>query len=152
MGCHQFRKPGMLQKASSSERTSQLPWLIASLSVVTSAVFALLFTFSTPGGATLTLDFLGKLFGPIGAALIAWAGVNQTVNNAKRLDQSKEWYTNLRWATELCSSNEESAVEMGVAVLDALDDLPFLSKEQQVMIDKLLKKTALGHDEVNDIP
>lgn len=130
---------------------SHLPWLITGVSVATSTGFATVLAVGTPDGVRLTLDFLGKLLGPIGAALIAWAGVDHTIRNTKRLDQSKEWYATLRWAAELCSSSEERSVEIGVAALDALDDLPFLSEEQNVLIDKLLHQATLDHDDINDV-
>ena len=43
-------------------------------------------------------------------------------------------------------------MEIGVAALDALDDLPFLSEEQNALIDKLLHKATLDHDDINGVP
>ncbi len=90
----------------------------------------------------MTLDFLSRPLGPIGAAAIAWAGVAHTVRNSKQQDQMKEWHANLRWAAELCSSDDDRSVEIGIAAMDALDDMPFLSEDENHLIDKILEQAV----------
>lgn len=128
-----------------------LPWAITSVSVLTSIAYAVALSASTPDGAKAVLDFASKLLGPIGAALIAWAGVHHTIRDTRRQDdlkvqqdRLKEWYVNLRWAAELCSSNTPASVAIGVATLDSIDGLPFLGEQQQALIDQILEAVVEG--------
>ncbi|KAA8738400.1 hypothetical protein [Corynebacterium tuscaniense] len=116
-----------------------VPWVITGVAVFTSIGFAIALATSTPDGAKTTLDFIARLFGPVCAAGIAWAGVDHTVRNSRKQDQSKEWYANLRWAADLCKDNNQTEIQIGVAVLDSLDGLPFLRTEKQKLIDALLE-------------
>ncbi|MCZ9293941.1 hypothetical protein [Corynebacterium meitnerae] len=116
-----------------------VPWVITAVAVFTSIGFAITLATSAPDGVKTTLDFIARLFGPICAAGIAWAGVDHTVRNSRKQDQSKEWYANVRWAADLCKDKNQTSVQIGVAVLDSLDDLPFLGTEEQKLIDELLK-------------
>lgn len=123
-----------------------VPWVVTSVSVGTSIAFAVALSTSTPEAAKTVLDFAGKLLGPMGAAAIAWAGVHHTIRNTRRQDelkvkqdQLKEWYVNLRWAADLCSSSSPGAVAIGVATLDSIDGLPFLGEQQQSLIDQILE-------------
>lgn len=126
--------------------TQVLPWIVTSVSVGTSIAFAVALSASTPDVAKTVTDFAGKLLGPMGAAAIAWAGVHHTIRDTRRQDelkveqdQLKEWYVNLRWAAELCSSSSPGAVAIGVATLDSIDGLPFLGEQQQSLIDQILQ-------------
>ena len=126
--------------------TQALPWVVTSVSVGTSVAFAVALSASTPDAAKAVLDFAAKLLGPMGAAAIAWAGVHHTIRNTRRQDelkveqdQLKEWYVNLRWAADLCSSSSPGAVAIGVATLDSIDGLPFLGEQQQSLIDQILE-------------
>lgn len=137
---------GNTQKKYPSFTRDVLPWIVTAVSVVTSIVFAVAFSMSTPEGAKVALDFAGKFFGPLGAAAIAWGGVHHTVRDTRRQDslkvqqdELKEWYSNLRWAADLCSSNDPRSVSIGVATLDSIDGLPFLGAEQQALIDQILE-------------
>lgn len=76
------------------------------------------------------LDFSAKVIGPLGAALIAWAGVSHTVANSRLQDTAKEWHHDLRWATELCASEKPFEVAIGTAMLDELSGDRFLRVEQ----------------------
>lgn len=83
------------------------------------------------------LDFSAKVIGPLGAALIAWAGVSQTVANSRLQDTAKEWHQDLWWATELCLSGEPKRIGIGIALLDELDDRRFLDHEQVRMVGRI---------------
>lgn len=83
-------------------------------------------------------------------ALIAWAGVARTVNNSQRQDRVKEWHSDLRWAVDLCTSGDDRAARTGIAVLDAIDDLNFLSSEQHSLIDAVIESGYKRYDHNNE--
>lgn len=83
------------------------------------------------------LDFTAKVIGPLGAALIAWAGVSHTVLNSRLQDTAKEWHQDLRWALELCASEKPLEVAIGTAALDELSDHRFLNSEQVSMVNRI---------------
>lgn len=58
----------------------------------------------------------------------------------------KEWHSNLRWATELCAREEPRQVALGIAILDSLDDLPFLSETENELIDAVIQEVAQDFD------
>jgi len=90
-----------------------------------------------PNMTATVLDFSAKVIGPLGAALIAWAGVSHTVANSRLQDTAKEWHQDLRWATELCLSGEPKRIGIGIALLDELDDRRFLDHEQVRMAGRI---------------
>ena len=94
--------------------------------------------------------FSGKLLAPLGASLIAWTGVSLTVANVQRQDRIKEWHNDLRWAVELCTSGNETAVVTGTNVLASIEDLPFLTADQNMLIDAVLMTGFARYDEINE--
>lgn len=50
----------------------------------------------------------------------------------------EEWHRNLRWAADHIAKDTEADVVIGVRALDALDDAPDLSRQDQEMIDAIL--------------
>lgn len=58
----------------------------------------------------------------------------------------KEWHSNLRWATELCAREESKQVALGIAILDSLDDLPFLGENENQLIDAVVQQVVQGFD------
>lgn len=106
-------------------------------------------TFRSGVDATQFLDIFARTAGPLGAATVAWLGVNHTVTHSRRLEVLKEWHADLRWACELSCSVEPQRVELGVALLDSLDEHPQLGEEEQHLIDAALEAltNALAFDE-----
>ncbi|MCT1614355.1 hypothetical protein [Corynebacterium sanguinis] len=124
-------------------------WAFASIIVLGTFVLllytALIFDSTTEGRSQL-LDFTSRIAGPTGAATIAWLGVNQTMKNTREQDLMKEWHSNLRWATELCAREESKQVALGIAILDSLDDLPFLGENENQLIDAVVQQVVQGFD------
>lgn len=89
------------------------------------------------------LDFTAKVIGPLGAALIAWAGVSHTVLNSRLQDTAKEWHQDLRWASELCASEKPLDVAIGIAVLGELNDHSLLAPDQVRMV-RTISETVTG--------
>lgn len=131
-------------------KTPALPWLITGLSVATSISYAVVLSLGPPDSAEAVLDFSGKVLGPVGAALIAWAGVAHTVKSSRRQDASKEWHQDVRWATELCFSRKPLETAVGVAVLTEHDDHSYLDKEQVKMVNRILDVVLEPIFEVDD--
>ncbi|WP_291313814.1 hypothetical protein [Corynebacterium sp. UBA2622] len=94
------------------------------------------------GLVTAGMTFLG----PVGAAIVAWRGVSMTMRSNRQQDLLKEWHSNLRWATELCATGENGKVSLGVAILDSLDDLPFLSDNENHLIDAVIEEVVNEFD------
>ncbi|WP_156802456.1 hypothetical protein [Corynebacterium lubricantis] len=86
----------------------------------------------------LLLKSVTRVAAPLAAALVAWLGINHTVLNARRLESLKEWHADLRWACKMCLSEENKEANLGVAILDSIDDHPDLSKPEQELIDAAL--------------
>lgn len=95
-----------------------------------------------PKMTSQVLDFSAKLIGPLGAAFIAWAGVSHTVLNSRRQEISREWHQDLRWATELCASENPFEVTVGIALLDELDDYSFLEPDQVRIVGTISETVA----------
>ena len=85
-----------------------------------------------------------------GTGGIAWTGVSLTVSNVQRQDRIKEWHNDLRWAVELSTSGNETAVLTGTNVLAAIEDLPFLTPDQNVLIDAVLMTGFARYDETSE--
>jgi len=111
-----------------------LSWALTAVSVAVATGYAISLSLTSPGAVWQVLDYSARLIGPLGAALIAWAGVSQTVKGTRHQESLKQWHLDLRWATELCSSTEPLQVAIGIAVLDELDDRPSLDPEQAKMV------------------
>lgn len=107
---------------------------------------ALILDSSTSDTHSQFLDFSARITGPVLAAGIAWLGVDQTVKSTRKQDLMKEWHSNLRWATELCAREEPRQVALGIAILDSLDDLPFLSETENELIDAVIQEVAQDFD------
>ena len=123
-----------------------VPWTLAATLLFGTTALGL-FTFNqSSASAALILDFTAKFFAPLGAALIAWAGVARTVDNAQRQDRIKEWHSDLRWAVDLFTSGDDKAARTGAAVLDAIDDLSYLSPEQHSLIDAVIQSSYARYD------
>lgn len=73
-----------------------------------------------------------------GTGGIAWTGVSLTVSNIQRKDRIEEWHNDQRWAVELSTSGNEASVLTGTNVLAAIEDLPFLTPDQNAIIDAVL--------------
>ena len=112
-------------------------WLFTGLASAVALAYAVVLALGPPNMTAPVLDFSAKLIGPLGAALIAWAGVSHTVLNSRLQDKVKEWHQDLRWATELCASSDSFQVAVGIAVLDELDGQPFLEPEQVKMVNRI---------------
>ena len=50
------------------------------------------------------------------------------------------------WTTELHASGDPAKVPIGVAVLDAIDDLPFLGGNENLLIDAVIEEVAQNVD------
>ncbi len=114
-----------------------LPWLLTGLAVATSVGYAIVLALGPPNMTVPVLDFSAKIIGPVGAALIAWAGVSHTVMNTRVQDTVKEWHHDLRWASELCVSEKPLEVAIGTSVLDELSEHRFLNSEQASMVNRI---------------
>ncbi|MDY5786200.1 hypothetical protein [Corynebacterium sp.] len=84
---------------------------------------------------------------PVGAACVAWTGVSRTMHSNRQQDLLKEWHSELRWATEMRASGDPAKVPIGVAILDALDDLPFLGKTENHLIDAVIQEVTQNYDQ-----
>lgn len=120
-----------------------LPWLLTGLAVATSVVYAIVLALGPPNMTVSVLDFSAKIIGPVGAALIAWAGVSHTVLNTRVQDTAKEWHHDLRWASELCASEKPLEVAIGIAVLGELNDHSLLAPDQVKMV-RTISETITG--------
>ena len=67
-----------------------LPWLLTGLAVAISVGYAIVLALGPPNMTVPVLDSSAKIIGPVGAALIAWAGVSHTVLNTRVQDTAKE--------------------------------------------------------------
>lgn len=120
-----------------------LPWLLTGLAVATSVGYAIVLALGPPNMTVPVLDFSAKIIGPVGAALIAWAGVSHTVMNTRVQDTAKEWHHDLRWASELCASEKPLDVAIGIAVLGELNDHSLLAPDQVKMV-RTISETITG--------
>ena len=50
-------------------------------------------------------------------------------------------------AAELCASDDPAKVPIGVAVLDAIDDLPFPGDNENLLIDAVVEEVAQNVDQ-----
>lgn len=114
-----------------------IAWLFTGLAAAVAVAYAVVLALGPPNMTATVLDFSAKVIGPLGAALIAWAGVSHTVANARLQDTAKEWHQDLRWATELCLTGEPKRIGIGIALLDELDDRRFLDHEQVRMVGRI---------------
>ncbi|GAA1472205.1 hypothetical protein P4N68_11215 [Corynebacterium felinum] len=90
----------------------------------------------------MTIVPLLQAFSPMLAATIAWLGVHHTVRNSRKQESLKAWHESVRWACELCFSEDENKVAMGLALLDALDNHPQLEENEQQIIDSAIKNVC----------
>lgn len=114
-----------------------IAWLFTGLATAVAAAYAVVLALGSPNMTATVLDFSAKVIGPLGAALIAWAGVSHTVANSRLQDTAKEWHQDLRWAAELCASEKPLEVAIGTAILDELSDHRFLRVEQVSMVNRI---------------
>lgn len=85
---------------------------------------------------------------PLAVAFIAWYGVRNNIESSREQELLNQWHSNVRWATDLTLSSNDQHVATGIAVLDSLDDLPFLGDEENKLIDAIVESTA---DRYSDI-
>ncbi|MHA2788796.1 hypothetical protein ACXZ66_06570 [Corynebacterium sp. S7] len=83
----------------------------------------------------LLLESVTRVAAPVAAALVAWLGVNHTILSSRRLESLKEWHADLRWACAMCLSENPIEVNLGLAILDSIDDHPDISQPEQELID-----------------
>ena len=119
------------------KNSAVIAWLFTGLATAVAGAYAVVLALGPPNMTATVLDFSAKVIGPLGAALIAWAGVSHTVANSRLQDTEKEWHQDLRWATELCLSGEPKRIGIGIALLDELDDRRFLDHEQVRMVGRI---------------
>ena len=119
------------------KNSAVIAWLFTGLATAVAGAYAVVLALGPPNMTATVLDFSAKVIGPLGAALIAWAGVSHTVANSRLQDTAKEWQQDLRWATELCLSGEPKRIGIGIALLDELDDRRFLDHEQVRMVGRI---------------
>ena len=140
----------MVMKVHHEKPQSLVPWTLATVFFVSTLALCIYTAFQSNSNITVMMDFLAKLLAPLGASLIAWTGVSLTVANVQRQDRIKEWHNDLRWAVELCTSGNETAVVTGTNVLAAIEDLPFLTADQNMLIDAVLMTGFARYDEINE--
>lgn len=122
-------------------------FFVACISVPLAATYLVALAVDSPTQRLAVLAAGTAAIGPIGAALVAWAGVSRTMKGNRQQDLLKEWHSELRWATELCASGDPAKVPIGVAVLDALDDLPFLGDNENLLIDAVIEEVTQNFDQ-----
>ena len=127
-----------------------VPWTLAAVLFAATLALSIYLALQSPPNFAVMLDFTAKLFAPLGASLIAWTGVSLTIANVQHQDRIKEWHNDLRWAVELSTSDNEVAVVTGANVLDAIDDLPFLTPDQNILIDAVLMSGFTRYDEAHE--
>lgn len=140
----------MIMKVHHKKLHSLVPWTLAAVFFATTVALCVYSIFQSNSNTSVMLDFLAKLLAPLGASLIAWTGVSLTVSNVQRQDRIKEWHNDLRWAVELSTSGNETAVLTGTNVLAAIEDLPFLTPDQNVLIDAVLMTGFARYDETSE--
>lgn len=69
-----------------------IAWLFTGLATTVAVAYAVVLALGPPNMTATVLDFSAKVIGPLGAALIAWAGVSHTVANSRLQDTAKEWH------------------------------------------------------------
>lgn len=67
------------------------------------------------------------------------AKVGAQREHESREHRREEWHRNLRWAADHIAEESETHIVIGVRTLDVLDDEPGLTREEQAMIDAILK-------------
>ena len=140
----------MIMKVHHKKLHSLVPWTLAAVFFATTVALCVYSIFQSNSNTSVVLDFLAKLLAPLGASLIAWTGVSLTVSNVQRQDRIKERHNDLRWAVELSTSGNETAVLTGTNVLAAIEDLPFLTPDQNVLIDAVLMTGFARYDETSE--
>ena len=114
--------------------------------LVVLAIFYVALLFEASASRVAVFEFGGRVLGSSIPAAVAYFGVMRTIENSRKQDLLKEWHSNLRWATDLCASQEPKMIALGVTAIVSLDDAPFLGDNENDLVDSLVNQIAKSWD------